>query len=64
MFLKQAKYKNGRVFLSIVEGFRENGKVKQRVIQKIGFLDEFTDLYDDPISHFKSPCLEVSTMKI
>lgn len=54
MFLKQAKYKNGRVFLSIVEGFRENGKVKQRVIQKIGFLDEFTDLYDDPISHFKS----------
>lgn len=53
MFLKQSKYKNGRVFLSIVEGYREDGKVKQRVIQKIGFLDTFLDSYDDPIQHFK-----------
>ncbi len=52
MFLKKAKYKNGRVYLSIVEGFRADGKVKQRTIQKLGFLDELSGQYDDPIAHF------------
>lgn len=53
MFLKKSKYKNGRTFLSIVEAYRdENGKPKQRLIQKIGYLDDFTDKYDDPIAHF------------
>lgn len=54
MFLKVAKYKNGRTFLSIVNGYRdENGKSKQKVVQKIGYLDQFTSSYDDPIAHFK-----------
>ena len=45
MFLKKSKYKNGRTFLSIVEAYRdENGKPKQRLIQKIGYLDDFTDV--------------------
>ena len=46
MFLKVAKFKNGRSFLSIVEGYREDGKVKQRVIKKIGFLDEREKNYE------------------
>ena len=54
MFLKVAKFKNGRSFLSIVEGYREDGKVKQRVIKKIGFLDELEKNYEDPVQHFKN----------
>lgn len=55
MFLKVTKQKNGRVNLSIVHGFRdpETKKVKQRVIENLGYADEYEHLYDDPIAHFK-----------
>ena len=53
MFLKQS-VSNGRVFLSFVQGYRENGKVKHKTIEKIGYLDELIKEYDDPITHFKS----------
>lgn len=55
MFLKVTKQKNGRVNLSIVHGFRdpETKKVKQRVIENLGYVDEYEHLYDDPIAHFK-----------
>lgn len=47
MFLKKSKYKNGRTFLSIVEAYRdENGKPKQRLIQKIGYLP-FKYIYNE-----------------
>lgn len=53
MFLKKSKYKNGRTFLSIVEAFRdENGFPKQRLVQKIGYLDDLSSSFDDPIAHF------------
>ena len=39
MFLKKS-VSNGRVFLSFVQGYRENGKVKHKTIEKIGYLDE------------------------
>jgi len=60
IFLKQSKYKNGKTYLSIVDGYRINGKVKQTVIKKIGYLDELEKQYDDPISHFKQ---EVEALK-
>lgn len=53
MFLKKS-VSNGRVFLSFVQGYRENGKVKHKTIEKIGYLDELEKEYDDPIAHFKS----------
>ncbi len=55
MFLKKDKRPNGRIYLSIVKGFRDpiTKKNKQRVVKGIGFLDEFEDLYSDPIEHFK-----------
>lgn len=40
MFIKKCKYSNGRTFLSIVHGFKENGKTKHLTIKKIGYLDE------------------------
>lgn len=54
LFLKKANYKNGKTFLSIVDGFRINGKVKQNVIKKIGYLHELEKIYDDPILHFQN----------
>ena len=53
LFLKTTKYKNGKVYLSIVDGYRVNGKVKQKVFQKLGYLDELEKEFDDPIAHYK-----------
>lgn len=53
LFLKKAKYKNGKTFLSIVDGYRINGKVKQKVYQKLGYLEDLQKQFDDPIEHYK-----------
>lgn len=53
LFLKTTKYKNGKVYLSIIDGYRVNGKVKQKVFQKLGYLDELEKEFDDPIAHYK-----------
>jgi len=54
MFLKKDKRPNGRIYLSIVEGYRdhETKKPKQRKVKSLGFLDDLEKEYDDPISHF------------
>ena len=54
LFLKQSKFQNGKTFLSIVDGYRMDGKVKQKVYQKLGYLDDLKKEYDDPVSHYKS----------
>lgn len=54
MYLKQTLNRQGKIFLSYVQGYRdENGKVKQKTIENIGWLDDLKKIYDDPISHFK-----------
>lgn len=60
LFLKIAKFKNDKTYLSIVDGYRIDGKVKQKVFQKIGYLDDLQKQYNDPISHFKQ---EVEKLK-
>ena len=57
MFLKKSK-SNGRVFLSLVQGYRIGGSVKHKTIEKIGYLDELEKVYDDPIAHFKAVAAE------
>ncbi len=54
LFLKQTKYKNGKTYLSIVDGYWKDGKVKQKVFQKLGYLDDLKKEFDDPISHYKN----------
>ena len=60
LFLKTAKYKNGKTYLSIVDGYRVDGKIKQKVYKKIGYLEDLEKQFDDPISHFKK---EVEILK-
>ena len=54
LFLKQTKFKSGKVYLSIVDGYWKDGKVKQKVYQKLGYLDDLKKEFDDPISHYKN----------
>lgn len=53
MFLRKS-LSNGKIYLSFVQGYRdENGKVKQKTIEKIGYLEDLKKEYDDPIKYFK-----------
>ena len=47
LFIKKTKFKTGKTYVSIVDGFRLNGKVKQKVIQKYGYLDDLKVIHDD-----------------
>lgn len=53
MFLRQS-ISHGKPYLSFVQGYRDEfGKVKQKTIEKLGYLEDLKNIYDDPISHFK-----------
>ena len=55
MYLKSTKQNNGRMNLSIVEGYRDpvTKKTKHKVIKNLGYVDEYLDQYEDPQAHFK-----------
>ena len=54
MYLKITPSYKGKLYLSFVQGYRdENGKSKQKTIEKIGYLDDLKKIYEDPISYFK-----------
>lgn len=44
---------NGKPYLSFVQGYRQDGKVKQKTIEKLGYLEDLEKIYPDPIAHFK-----------
>ena len=53
MFLRKS-LSNNKIYLSFVQGYRDkNGKVKQKTIEKIGYLEDLKKLYEEPIKHFK-----------
>ena len=54
MYLNQlAESKTGRVLLLFQETVRVKGKNKTTTVERIGYLDEFEGIYEDPIAHFK-----------
>ena len=53
MYLQQSKNQAGKVYLSFVQGYRQDGKVKHKTIEKLGYLDDLKKVYDDPVSHFR-----------
>ena len=63
MFIKKIlEKKTGRTFLTIAHGYREpgTGKVKQKTIKSLGYLDELEKDFNDPISHFKEVAKEMT----
>lgn len=64
MFLRKS-LSHGKIYLSFVQGYRdENGKVKQKTIEKLGYLDELEKKYDNPIEHFKKIAKERTNEEI
>ncbi|HPE41392.1 MAG TPA: IS1634 family transposase [Bacteroidales bacterium] len=59
MYLKQSM-SNGKPYLSFVQGYRQDGKVKQKTIEKLGYLEDLEKEYSDPIAHFKQLAIERS----
>lgn len=59
MYLK-ISMSNGKPYLSFVQGYRQDGKVKQKTIEKLGYLEDLEKEYPDPISHFKQVAKERS----
>lgn len=66
MYLKKSSTKNGRTYLSIAEGRRDpkTKKTKTVNIRKIGYLDELTKEYPNPIEHFTAVVEEMNRAKI
>ncbi len=59
MYLKKSM-SNGKPYLSFVQGYRQDGKVKQKTIEKLGYLEDLEKVYPDPIAHFKQVAKERS----
>jgi transposase len=53
MYVKKNSCKNGRIILTLTYGFRENGKIRQKNVETLGYLDDLEKIYDDPIAHFR-----------
>lgn len=54
MYLRKNIGAKGRIYLSIVQGYRDvNGVSRQKLIENVGYLDDLEKIYEDPISHFK-----------
>lgn len=47
LFIKKYKYSSGKIYCSIVDGYRINKKVKHSVIKKYGYYDELQKKYGD-----------------
>lgn len=63
MFVKQNKSHKG-ILLTFTIGYRENGKVKHKNIETIGYLEDLKKIYNDPISHFKEIAKQRSNEEI
>jgi len=59
MYLKKS-VSNGKIYLSFVQGYRQNGKVKQKTVEKLGYLEDLQKLYDNPVEHFRNVAKERS----
>ena len=65
MYLKACPGYKGKIYLSFVQGYRDEfGKVKQKTIEKIGYLDELKKQYDDPIAYFKNIAKQKSNEEV
>lgn len=66
MHLRKVKKKDtGRVYLSIVESYREKGSKypKSRTIESLGYLDDLEKKYDDPIAFFNKKIEEMNAQQ-
>lgn len=53
MYLKKTKRK-GRVYLSVVQNYRRDGKVRSKTVEALGYVDELEKRYPDPVAYFQA----------
>ena len=54
MYLKKSfNKKRNKTQLSFVQGYRVDGKVKHKVIENLGYLEDYLEEYEDPVAHFQ-----------
>lgn len=65
MYLKKTPQKNGRIYISIVDGYydKQKGYSRQVTIEKLGYLDELEKQYEDPIEFFSKRVQELKNEK-
>ncbi|GAU75962.1 IS1634 family transposase [Fusibacter sp. 3D3] len=66
MFLRKINQKHtGRVYLSIVESYRDKTtkKTKSRTIESLGYLDELEKKFKDPIAYYEKIICEMNQKK-
>ena len=53
---------NGRVYLSIVHGYRDpvTKKVRRKTVKSLGYLDDLQKQYPDPVAHFQTVVAEMN----
>lgn len=58
MYLRKSKKKNGRVYLTIVEAYRDGrGKNMSRTVESLGYVDDLERSgIADPVAHFTEEC--------
>ena len=57
MYLRKSKKPNGRTYLTIVQGYRdEDGKNRARTVKSLGYVDALEAELDDPVAHFGEEC--------
>jgi transposase len=65
MYLKKSfNKKTGRTYLTIVHGYRDqSGKSRAKTIKSIGYLDQLSEIYADPIEHFTNVAKQMAQQK-
>ena len=65
MYVKKSPKPNGRIYLSIVESRRDDKSKYSKTItvQKLGYLDELTKEYANPIEHFTALAAQMTASK-
>ena len=58
MYLHKSKRKDGRVYLSLVEAYRQGGRKRMRTVESLGYLDALERQFEDPVAHFERVCEE------
>ena len=62
LYLKKSfNKKRNKTQLSFVQGYRVNGKVKHKVIENLGYLEDYLDKFEDPVAHFQQIAKEWNT---
>ena len=55
--------KSGRTLLMAVRSVWKNGKAVKQTVKRFGYVDEFTQVYDDPIAHFQEVVKEMTRLE-